>query len=328
MKHKAYLQLLTLPVVVLSPVLSASDNPDLRCLIDSASRSMRSRQFDRAINDLIPALRVAKRERASNETVSAILSNLGYSYRMAGRCGDAVTVLTEEMRAWDRGMVAVEQARFSGINLLQSYFDCGDSRSAVRSWSKTLEPIARKLNPDSPPLASLLAAGALAKLAMKDYQESVNLYNKAITIWEDQPENYRDRICSARSNRAVAQAYLGKILSAVDEADRALKELDSGTAMDPALRAVTLNNIAVVYLMDKRFIQAEDCLQRALALIDGPPPLCEPEVVANYAFFLRQTGRKRAAAAAQLRAQELSAQRRGKTGSQTIDVGEIDSFAK
>ena len=121
MNNKAYLQLLTLPIVVMSQVLSASDNPDLRCLIDSASRSLRSRQFDRAINDLIPALRVAKRERASNETVSAILSNLGYSYRMVGRCGDAVTVLTEEMRAWDRGMVAVDQARFSGINLLQSY---------------------------------------------------------------------------------------------------------------------------------------------------------------------------------------------------------------
>ena len=328
MNNKAYLQLLTLPIVVLSPVLSASDNPDLRSLIDSASRSVRSRQFDQAINDLISALRVAKRERASNETVSAILSNLGYSYRMVGRCGDAVTVLTEEMRAWDRGMVAVDQARFSGINLLQSYLDCGERRSAARSWSKTLEPIARKLNPDSPALASLLAAGALATLAVKHYQESVTLYNEAITIWEEQPENYRDRICSARSNRAVAHAHLGKILAAVDEADRALEELDSGIAMEPAVRAVTLNNIAVVYLMDKRFTKAEDCLQRAMALIDGAPLLCEPEVVANYAFLLRQTGRKRAAAAAQLRAQELSSQRRGKAGSQIIDAGEIDSFGK
>src|SRR5215472_10473678 len=110
MYSKACLRLLTLSIVVMSPVLSATDNPDLRYLIDSASRSVRSRQFDRAINDLIPALRVAKRERASNETVSAILSNLGYSYRMVGRCADAVTVLTEEMRAWDRGMVALDHA--------------------------------------------------------------------------------------------------------------------------------------------------------------------------------------------------------------------------
>ena len=91
MNNKAYLQLLTLPIVLMSAVLSASDNPDLRCLIDSASRSVCSRQFDRAINDLIPAL---KRERASNETVRAILSNLAYSYRMVGRCGDAVTGAT------------------------------------------------------------------------------------------------------------------------------------------------------------------------------------------------------------------------------------------
>jgi tetratricopeptide (TPR) repeat protein len=328
MNNRAYLQLLTLPIVVMSPVLSASDNPDLRCLINSASHSVRSRQFDRAINDLVRALRVAKRERASNETVSEILSNLGYSYRMAGRCGDAVTDLTAEMRGWNRRMVAIDQARFAGINLLQSYLDCGQSRSAARSWSKTLIPIARKLNPESPDLASLLAAGALATSAVKHYQESVNLYNKAITIWEEQPENYWDRICSARSNRAVARAHLGEILVAVDDADRALKELDSGIVMEPAVRVVALNNIAVVYLMDKRFTKAQDCLQRALALVDGAPLLCEPEVAANYAFLLRQTGRKRAAASAQLRAQELYSQRRGKTGSQTIDASEIDSFGK
>ena len=67
---------------MMSPVLSASDNPNLRFFIDSANRSLGSRQFDRAINDLIPALRVAKRARASNETVSAILNNLGYSFRI------------------------------------------------------------------------------------------------------------------------------------------------------------------------------------------------------------------------------------------------------
>src|SRR5579872_2541476 len=328
MNNNAHLQFFVLPIAVLCPVLSASDNPDLRCLIESANRSIRSSQFDRAINDLIPALRVAKRERASKETVSAILSNLGYSYRMLGRCGDAVTVLTEEMRPWDRGMVALDQARVSGINLLKSYFDCGESRRATRFWSKTLKPIARKLNPDSPALASLLAAGALATFAVKHYRESLNLYNEAITIWDEQRETYKDRICSARSNRAVAQAYLGKILAAVEEADRALKELDSGNAMDPAVRAVALNNIAVVYLMDKRFTQAEDCLQRALVLVDGASLPCEPEVVANYAFLLRQTGRKRAAAAAQSRAQEVSIQRRGKTGSHTIDASEIDSFGK
>jgi tetratricopeptide (TPR) repeat protein len=328
MKNKAFARLLTLPFVVTSLVLYANDNPDLRCFIDSANRSLRSRQFDWAINDLIPALRVAKRERASNETVSAILSNLGYSYRIVGRCGDAVTVLTEEMRGWDHAMVALDQARFAGINLLQSYLDCGESRSAARLWSKTLIPIARKLNPDSPALASLLTAGALATSAVKHYQEAVNLYNQAITIWEQQPENYRDRICSARCNRAVARAYLGELLVAVDDAGRALKELDSAIVMEPAVRVVALNNIAVVYLMDKRFTRAEDCLQRALALVDGAPMLCESEVTANYAFLLRQTGRKRAAATAQLRAQELYSQRRGKTGSQTIDASEIDSFAK
>jgi Flp pilus assembly protein TadD len=97
--------------------------------------------------------------------------------------------------------------------------------------------------------------------------------------------------------------------------------------MEPAVRAVALNNIAVVYLMDKRFTKAEDCLQRALALVDGASLLCEPQVAANYAFLLRQTGRKRAAAADQLRAQELSSQRRGKTGSQTMTPAKLIHLA-
>jgi tetratricopeptide (TPR) repeat protein len=136
---------------------------------------------------------------------------------------------------------------------------------------------------------------------VKHYQESVNLYNEAIMIWEEPPENYMDRICSACSNRAVAHSYLAEILAAIDDADRALRELDSAIAMEPAVRAVALNNIALVYLMDKRFTKAEDCLQRALALVNGASLLCEPQVAANYAFLLRHTGRKRAAAAAQLR---------------------------
>lgn len=327
MNNKAHLRILMLSIVATS-LVSASEGPDLRCFIDSANRSLRSKHFDQAINDLIPALRLAKRERAPNETVSAILNNLGYSYRKVGRCEDAVTVLTEEMRGWDRGMVSLDHARFAGINLLQSYLNCGESRSAARSWNKSLVPITRKLNPGSPALASLLAAGALATSAVKHYQESVNLDNQAIAIWEEQPENYRERIWYARSNRAVAHAYLGEMPAAIDDADRALKELDSAITMDPAAGAAALNNLAVVYLMDKSFTKAEDCLQRALALSDGASLLCEPLVIANYASLLRQTGRKRAAADAQLRAQELYSQRRGKARSQTIETSEIDSFGK
>jgi hypothetical protein len=143
-EQQSILAAFVVPIAVTSLVLYASDNPDQHCFMDSANRSLRSRQFDRAINDLILALRVAKRERASNESVSAILSNLGYSYRMLGRCGDAVTVLTEEMRGWDLGIVALDQARFAGINLLQSYLDCGESRSAARSSRKTLIETARR----------------------------------------------------------------------------------------------------------------------------------------------------------------------------------------
>ena len=66
MDNKAYLRLSTLPFVVTSLMPYANDNPDLSSSIDPASRSLSSRQFDRAINDLIPAPRVAKRERASN----------------------------------------------------------------------------------------------------------------------------------------------------------------------------------------------------------------------------------------------------------------------
>ena len=134
------------------------------------------------------------------------------------------------------------------------YGDCGESRSAARSWNKSLIPIARKLNPASPALASLRAAGAKATSAVKHYQESVNLDNEAIAIWQEQPENYRDRICAARSNRAVAHAYLGELPAAIDDADRALKELDSAIAMEPAVGAAALNNIAVVYLMDRNWL--------------------------------------------------------------------------
>jgi hypothetical protein len=118
-----------------------------------------------------------------------------------------------------------------------------------------------------------------------------------------------------------------RILAAIDDADRALKELDSAIVAEPAVRAVALNNITLVYLMDKLFTKAEDCLQRALTLVD------ERHCFASRRWFRTMPScyaklAAREVAAARLRAPEPSSQRRGKTDHRLSTPAKFDSFGR
>lgn len=317
------MSLLKLAIILPCLVLHAGDDLDVLRRLDSANRSIERNDFQEAINDLLSAARLAKRQGASNDTVGALLGDLGYAYRMVGRCRDAISVLVEEMQGADRGQIPPDQARVGGINLVQSYLDCGEIKRAADLWTKTLAPMAARIDLYGPDLATLLAAGALVHGIAKHYGESEELWTRVIAIWESQPGANRNRISAARANRGVARAYLDQMKDAIDDADQSLKELESDGGLEPPLRAVVLNNNAVVYLMGRRFDRAEECFERALAIVDRTPIHSAPEILANYAFLLRNTGRRREAKAAQLRSQQLASQRGRASIGQTVDVADF-----
>ena len=317
-------------LVLLLPclLLRAGDDSEVLRHIDSANRSMARKQFQEAVSDLLPAVRLAKSPGASKEELGVLLNDLGYAYRRLGRCQDAIGVLAEEMQGWDRRQIPLDQARVGGTNLLQSYLDCGDRKSAARLWTRTLAPMAAKLDPLNPGLAALLAADALVQCVRKHYPESEKLWTRAIVIWERQRGSNRDGISTARSNRAVARAYLGRMDAAVRDADESLDELRSANGLDAPVRAVVLNNIAVVYLMHRQFDQAADCLAEAIAILNRTPVPSAPEILANFALLLRRTGRLKEAKSAQLHAQELASERVRASIGQTIDATEFNPFWK
>ena len=316
---------LNLAILVPCLVLRGSDDFEVLRRIDSANRSIAQRQFQKAIDDLLPAMRLGKRQGASEQALGAALIDLGYAYRMLGRCRDAIGALTGAMRYWDRGYVSLDQARAAGISLLASYLECGDSEPAARFWTRTLAPMALKFDSLSPDLAGILAVGALVQEVRKQYADSEQLYTRAIGIWEREPEINRDKITVAQSHRAVMRAHLRRMANAIDDAGESLEELARTKALEPPARAVVLNNVAVVYLMDRRFDQAGDCLKRAVGIADRTPIRSAPEIFANYALLLRKTGHREAAKVAQFRADDLAVQRVHGSIGQTVDISEFNA---
>jgi tetratricopeptide (TPR) repeat protein len=315
-------------LAILVPSLTqrgAGDSEALR-RIDSANRSIAQKQFQRAVDELLPAMRPEKRQGMSEQAMGAALIDLGYAYRMLGRCHDAIGPLTEAMSRWERGRILLGQARVAGINLLESYLECGQNKPAARFWTGTLAPMALKFDPLSPDLAAILAAGALAQEVRKQYADSEDLWSRAIGIWQRAPEINRDKIAGARSNRAIVRAYLGRIREAIDDAGESLAELAGRNGLEPPEWAAVLNNIAVVYIMDRRFDRAGDCLERAVAIVKRAPTRSAPEIFANYAFVLRKTGRSEEANAAQFRSNELAFERGRASAGQTVDIGEFKTL--
>ena len=311
-----------LNLAILVPcLLRGGDDFDLLGRIDSANRSIARNQFQKAIDDLLPAVRLGKRQEVSEQALRAALIDLGHAYRMLGRCHDATGALTEAMRYRERGYVPLDQARVAGINLLASYLECGASKAAARFWTRTLAAMALKFDSLSPDLATVLATGALVQEVRKQYADSEELWARAIQIWEREPGINQDKITAARSNRAVARASLGRMKEAIGDAEESLGELARTNRLEPPAQAVALNNIAVVYLMDRRFDRAGDCLERAVAIVNRTTVRSAPEILANYAFLMRKTGRREAANAAQFRADELASQRARASVGQTVDIG-------
>lgn len=299
--------------------------------MQSARQSLADNRFDDAIGELLPALHEA-RKGTSKQAVGAILNDLGFAYRMLGRCQDAIDVLTPALRTWEEIDAPPAWVRVTGLNLMASHLDCGDSRRAATLWNKALAPIAARLDPSDPDLAGLLSAGALVQSVRREYAASESLYSRVIETCERQSregrEN-RDALVVAQSGRALARAYLGRMEEAAGDATTALSLLESPSGLSRSMYATMLNNIGLVYLLAQQYDRARPCLERAVALLDESPKFqTAPMILENYALLLRRTGQNESAKVVQERARGLSVRLGFQKSAPTVDAGALGGFGR
>lgn len=313
--------LLLIPMLLARPPICAGSDSAATAHIQSANQLLARNEFDQAIKELLPVVRSAKQLGIADHTVGVALNDLGYSYRMVGRCQDAISVLTEAKRILDKTAVQPALVATSSINLLASYLECGESSRAAKYWTRSVAPLAARPGVN---LAPVWAAGGTALMARKHYAESDALYTQAITIWEREPGGNLARLVVARSNRGVARAYLGRMEEANTDAARSEDSLSSLSGLPPSIRAIVFNNIGLTYLMSRLLDKAGKDFRWALASLEHSPGcLCGPMILANYAVLLKDTGHSEAAKETQRKAKELSRRLASESIGPTVDVSAL-----
>jgi len=307
------------------PICAGSDSA-AASHIQSANQLLARNEFDQAIKELLPVVRSAKHFGIADQTVGVALNDLGYSYRMVGRCQDAIGVLTEAKRILDNTAVQPALIETSSINLLASYLECGESSRAAKYWARSLAPLAARPGVN---LAPLWAAGGTALSARKRYAESDALYTQAITIWEREPRENLARLVVARSSRGVARAYLGRMEEAKADAARCEDSLSSLSALPASIRAIVFNNIGLTYLMSGLLDKAGRDFVWALASLENSPACsCGPMILANYAALLKDTGHSEAAKETRREAKELSRRLANESIGPTVDISALGIFGR
>jgi tetratricopeptide (TPR) repeat protein len=292
--------------------------------IAAANGSLQKDRFAEAIGVLRPALRQAEQFGVGDYRVAVALNKLGYAYRMLGRCVDSIRLLRRAMAIWKTADAPPAFERFGGLNLLASYLECGDSDSAARLWTKTLAPLAGSLAPESEDRASLYTAGAQVWIVRKQYDEAEALLTAAIAVWEKDAAQHAAHLRVARSNRGVERAYLGRFEEAITDVEAARKTLPSSDEKAAPFDATVLNNVGLVYLMNRQYDSARPCFVRAVSILERTGDSQEaPAILANYALLLRKTGEAKAAVQMQDRARQTALRLGRLSEGQAVDVSEL-----
>jgi tetratricopeptide (TPR) repeat protein len=248
------------------------------------------------------------------------LNNLGYAYRMLGRCEDATSSLARSLRLLN-GPTPFAMTRRASVNYFSTLLECGDADRAAQFWTKTLEPMLRDPRVSAQDYAALSAAGGAAFLSQKQYAKAEPFFDNAIAILEYAGPAAADRLAVAHGNRGVARCFLGRTTEGMADAEAARKALG---LLDRSVKATVLNDIGLCYFICHRFEEAEPYFENAVSLLENDESAAASVILANYADLLRKTGRKQAAKALDHRASKA----RGlpAAGRMTIDVGELSSF--
>jgi serine/threonine protein kinase len=118
-------------------------------------------------------------------------------------------------------------------NLVAYRIDLGELALADSNAAEALRIISAQVEPESVPYAGTLAARALARLARRDAGAALAEFNRAIPILERMMGAERDWTLTARTGRALAFGYLGRLDEAQHEIDAVSEFTSAQNSSEP-----------------------------------------------------------------------------------------------
>src|SRR6516225_2224021 len=151
-----------------------------------------------------------------------------------------------------------------------------------------------------------LVTQAKARLDQRKYDEAADLYRRALTILERDPEKNRSYIIDTLSNLARTYEFQSRYVDAVDLRKRAVALAEGTVGRDKGVGlASSLNDLAMTYYLLGRYAEAEPLDERALSIRESALGRSHRDVavsVNNLAQVYERLGRRDDAVALHRRA--------------------------
>jgi len=229
----------------------------------------------------------------------------------AGRYAEADALYSAELRRAD-------SAGIEGPLRARLLYELG----AVRQWEGRCEDasdlirrgigiLSAALNPDREELSQVWQALGTAYKCRLRYQDELHAYSQAWELEAGLPNPDRSRQIELLAEMAAAYEYLGRNSESAATFDR-IQAMAEGARLEPLQQALVLNNLGTLRLIERRLPEAEEILEKGVALAEKaaqPADPALPYLLSNLGLALY--GRKAYQEAAPLFARSIELVDRG-----------------
>ena len=218
--------------------------------------------------------------------------------------------------------------RAASLNGLAScYSDSGQFAKAQRVLGHPVDTLAASLGPKHPEVARMFNNRGVAYAGDGKYSSAESAFREALERMAENPDAMPDFEAMVRNNLGATYVRTGHYAEARPQFERALALVQREPVSDGRGLIAVLSNFAGVCLLERRWVEGEAFLKRAMSVaetrLDVPPPAVA-HLLITYSALLRAMHRKGEAAGAEKRAKALLASGGGQApGRYMIDVADL-----
>jgi tetratricopeptide (TPR) repeat protein len=226
-----------------------------------------------------------------DESLPVILNNLCIVTQELNKTHQAESYCRQCLLAWEKQLGPEHSLLADPINNLAGvYLDMGFYSKAEPLYQRALAIKERAFGPDHPEVAKVLSNLGYLNYWRTDFVRAETFFRRALAI--QSPDAERAALLDNLANVFRAQ---GKRAEALRAREEALSLMETALGAAHVRLASVLANLAVDYLDQRRYKDAEPLLLRARGISEtnlGADHPATGEILMVYAGLLRKTGRK------------------------------------
>jgi tetratricopeptide (TPR) repeat protein len=259
-------------------------------------RLKQERNYSDAERVLLGLWRAVEHSAPHDERIAYISNELAVLYYQTGKSLESERFFKRALKFWDEHKPTRLDHQAAAVNsLARHYLDEHRPELAQKLYARYQPGWLTTLGPGHPEIASSWNNLGTLHFDRGDLARAEEFFGKSLAIREAHPGSETSYLIVPLSNLASVYTRTGRTREALENFERILSILKTGSARDVSVRVRVNLNMGFVYCELKRFDEAIRCydqgLQEALNALGPEHPLAE-SAAAKYARALRIMNRK------------------------------------